>query len=145
MSIHEQLDKLIYRFKQGGIVVLMTTPPKTVTFSGSTSMRQSPRHRGDRPTMESHKEVPIIGTPTYVNPRLNGAPEVHLVKNSKYLIPLPPMSEDVAEEGELLEHILNLKYQDYNFQDPEKFPQFQADQYMCKRVDPITQDEVLIP
>ena len=50
----------------------------------------------------------------YVNPRLSGPLEVHLVKNVKYIIPLPPMSEAVAEEGELLEHILNLKYQDYN-------------------------------
>ena len=55
------------------------------------------------------------------------------------------MSEDVAEEGELMEHILNLKYQDYNLQDPEIFPQFQADQYMCKRIDLITQVEVLAP
>ena len=72
--------------------------------------------------MESHKEVPITWTPVYVNPRLSGALEVHLVKNAKYLIPLRPMSEDVAEEGELLEHIPNLKYQDYNLQDLEKFP-----------------------
>ena len=55
------------------------------------------------------------------------------------------MSEDVVEEGALLGKILNPKYQDYNLQDPEKFPQFQVDQYMCKRVDPITQAEVLAP
>ena len=95
--------------------------------------------------MEPCREVLVTLTPTYLNPRLSGASEVHLVKNEKYLIPLPPMSEDVAEEGELLEHIPNIKYQDYNLQDPEKFPQFQADQYMCKRVDPITQAEVLVP
>ena len=94
--------------------------------------------------MESYRKVPITWTLAYVNPRLSGAPKVHLVKNEKYLIPLPPMSEDVAEEGELLEHIPNLKYQDYNLQDPEKFPQFQVDQYMCKRVDPITQVEVIV-
>ena len=64
--------------------------------------------------MESYKEVPVTWSPTYLNPRLSGASEVHLVKNAKYLIPLPPMSEDVVEEGELLEHISNLKYQDYN-------------------------------
>ena len=123
----------------------MKTLPKTVRFFGSTSTKQSLQHRGDRTAMESHKEVPITWTPAYVNPRLSGAPEVHLIKNAKYLILLPPMFEDVVEEGELLEHIPNLKYQDYNLQDPKKFPQFQADQYMCKRVDPITHAEVLVP
>ena len=95
--------------------------------------------------MESHKEALITWTPAYVNPRLSGASKVHLVKNEKYLISLQPMYEDVAEEGELLAHILNLKYQDYNLQDPEKFLQFQVDQYMCKRVDLITKVEVLVP
>ena len=94
--------------------------------------------------MKSHKEVPVTWTPTYVNPRLSGAPKVHLVKSEKYLIALPPMFEYVAE-GELLEHIPNLRYQNYNLQDPEKFPQFQANQYMCNRVDSITQMEFLVP
>ena len=53
------------------------------------------------------------------------------------------MSEDMVEEGALLGQIPNLKYQDYNLQDPKKFPQFHVDQSMCKRVDLITQDEVL--
>lgn len=90
----------------------MRTPPKTIRFSGSTSTRQSPR--GDQPTMEYHIEVPVTWNPAYVNPRSSGAPEVHLAKNAKYPIPLPPMFEDVVEEGQLLEHISNLKYQDYN-------------------------------
>jgi hypothetical protein len=94
--------------------------------------------------MESHKEVPTTWTPVYVNPGLSGAREVQLTKNAKYLIPLPPMSEDVAEEGELLEHIPNLKYQGYNLQKLEKFQQFQVDQYMCKRFDLITQADVLV-
>ena len=55
------------------------------------------------------------------------------------------MSEYVEEEGALLEHIPNLKYQDYNLKDPEKFTQFQDDQYMCKRVYLVTQDQVLVP
>ena len=79
-----------------------------------------------------------------MNPRLSGASKVYLFKNEKYLISLPPMSEDVAEEGALLGKILNLKYQDYNLQDPEKFLQFHANQYMCKGVDLITQVEVLV-
>ena len=55
------------------------------------------------------------------------------------------MSEDVQEEGALLGHIPSLKYQDYNLQDPEKFSQFRADQYMCKRIDLVTKAEVLAP
>ena len=70
------------------------------------------------------REVPVTLTPTYLNPRLSGEPKVQLVKSEKYAIPLPPMSEDVAEEGALLGKIPNLKYQDYNLQDPKKFPQF---------------------
>ena len=123
----------------------MTTPLKTVRFLGSTSTRQSPRHKGDRLEMEPRGEVPVTLTPTYLNPRLSGAPEVQLVKNEKYPIPLSLMSEDVAEEGALFEQILNLKYQDYNLQDLEKFSQFQANQYMCKRVDLITQAKVIAP
>ena len=72
--------------------------------------------------MESPKEVHVTWTPTYMNPRLSGAPKLHLVKNAKYIILLPPMSKDVVEERELSEHIPNLKYQDYNLQDPKKFP-----------------------
>ena len=64
--------------------------------------------------MESHKEVPITWTPAYSNPSLSEAPEVQLIKNVKYPITFPPMSEDVVEEGALLRKILNLKYQDYN-------------------------------
>ena len=55
------------------------------------------------------------------------------------------MSEDVTEEGALLGQIPNLKYQDYNLLDPEKFPQFQVDQYMCIRTNPMTNTEVLVP
>lgn len=53
------------------------------------------------------------------------------------------MCEDVIEEGALLGQIPNLKYQDYNLLDPKKFPQFQVDQYMCKRIDPVRKYEVL--
>ena len=127
MYEQEQLDELLYRFTQGGIAMVMTTPPKTIIFSRSTSTRQSPRHRDDQPEMEPRKEVPITWTPTYLNPRLSGSLEVQLVKNPKYPIPLPPMSKAVVEEGALLGQIPNLKYQDYNLQDPEKFPQFQVD------------------
>jgi hypothetical protein len=95
--------------------------------------------------METRKEVPIMLTATYLSPRVRRAPKMHLAKNTNYLIPLPPMSEDVKEEGTLVGHIPGLKYQNYNLQDPEKFPQFQTYQYMCRRVDPVTKAEVLVP
>ena len=37
-------------------------------------------------------------------------------------MPLPPMLEDVEEEGSLLGHVNDLKYQDYNLLDHVKFP-----------------------
>lgn len=55
------------------------------------------------------------------------------------------MSEDVLEEGVLLGEIPSLKYQDYNLLDPEKFPQFQENRYMCRRIDSVTNVEVLEP
>ena len=110
MSKQEQINELIYRFKHRGIVAVMRSPPNTIRFFGSISIRQSPRHRGDRPTMESYREVPVTWTIAYINPRLSGFSEVHLVKNAKYLILLPPIYEDLVEEGELLECIPNLKY-----------------------------------
>ena len=55
------------------------------------------------------------------------------------------MSACVFEEGGLLGHIQNLKYHDYNLRDPEKFPQFQTDQYMCKKIEPMTKAKVLAP
>lgn len=43
----------------------------------------------------------------------------------------------------MLGHISTLKYQEYNLLDPEKFPQFQADWYMCERTNPMTNVEHL--
>ena len=83
----------------------MKTPPKTVKFSTSTSMRQSLRHRGDQPSMESRTKASINWFLTYINSRLLDAPEVQMPKNAKYPTPLPPMFEDVVEEGDLLANI----------------------------------------
>jgi hypothetical protein len=85
--------------------------------------------------METRCEGLVILTLTYVSPQAIGEPNIQLTKNYKYPIPLSPMSEDVLEEVVLLGHILTLKYQDYNLLDPEKFPQFQEDQCMCKKID----------
>ena len=60
-------------------------------------------------------------------------------------MPFPPMSEDVKEEGSLLGHVNDLKYQDYNLLDHIKFPQFQVDQYMAMTVNPATKVEALTP
>ena len=74
--------------------------------------------------MENLREASIAWTLIYINPQESTVVKVPLVKNTKYPIPLPTMSEDVIEEGDLLKSILNLQYQDYNLQDPLKFPQF---------------------
>lgn len=145
MSKPASLEEIVKQFEIGGLAVVMTTPPKTVKFPGCTSIKQSLWHRGDHPKMEPCKEVPVTLTLVYLNPRASGVQDIQLTKNAKYPIPLPPMSKDVIEEGALLGHIQNLKYQDYNLQDPKKFPRFQVGQYMCKRTDPITQADVFVP
>ena len=55
------------------------------------------------------------------------------------------MSEDVEEEGSLLGHVNDLKYQDYNLLDHVKFPQFQVEQYMMMTMNPATKVEALAP
>ena len=99
------LEEIVKQFEIGELVVVKTTTPKTMKFLGHTSTRQSPRHRGDRLEMEPCREVPVTLTPTYINPRVSGAPDIQLAENAKYPIPLPPMLEDVIEEGALLGHI----------------------------------------
>ena len=48
--------------------------------------------------------------------------KIHLSVKAKYLVSLPPMFEDVEEEGSLLGYVNDLKYQDYNLLDHIKFP-----------------------
>ena len=55
------------------------------------------------------------------------------------------MSEDVEEDGSLLGHVNDLKYQDYNLLDNVKFPQFQVDQYMAMTVNPSLKVKALTP
>lgn len=123
----------------------MKTPSKTAKFVDSTSTQQSPRHRSNQPAMENQREASIAWTPVYISPRPSTVPKVPLVKNTKYPILLPPMFDDVIEEGDLLGHIPNLQYQDYNLQDTEKFPKFQVDKYLCKKPDLITLIETIVP
>ena len=83
--------------------------------------------------------------PAYVCPLWHEAPKIQLSTKARYPVPLPPMSEDVEEEGSLLGHINDLKYQDYNLLDHIKFPQFQVDQYMAMTVNSTTKVEALTP
>ena len=71
------------------------------------------------------------------------APKIQLSSKARYPVPLPPMSEDVEEEGSLLGHVNDLKYQDYNLLDHIKFSQFQVDQYMAMTVNPTTKVKAL--
>lgn len=92
----------------------MKTPSNIIKFADNTSTQQSLRHRSNQPAMENRREAFVAWTLVYISPRTGGAPDVPLMKNMKYPIPLPPMSEDVIEEGDLLGQISILRYQDYN-------------------------------
>ena len=81
--------------------------------------------------------------PAYVCFLRHEAPKIQLSSKARYPVPLPPMSEDVEEEGSLLGHVNNLKYQDYNLLDHVKFLQFQVDQYMAMTVNPAMKVEAL--
>ena len=81
--------------------------------------------------------------PVYLFPLRHEAPKIQLSMKAKYLVWLPPMSEDVEEEGFLLGYVNDLKYQDYNLLDHIKFPQFQVDQYMSMIVNPTMKVEAL--
>ena len=48
--------------------------------------------------------------PAYVCPLRHEAPKVQLYSKAKYIVPLPPISEDVDEEGSLLGYVNDLKY-----------------------------------
>ena len=95
--------------------------------------------------MESHSDKTLHWLPAYVNLHQEGAPEVQLPRGAKYPLPLPPISEDVVEEGDLLANIPQLRYQDYNLQDLKKFPQFQPNRYLIRKIDPITKVEKIVP
>ena len=83
--------------------------------------------------------------PAYVCPLQHEAPKIQLSSKERYPVALPPMFEDVEEEGSLLGYMNDLKFQDYNLLDYIKFPQFQVDQYMVMTVNPATKVEALTP
>ena len=60
--------------------------------------------------------------PAYVCPLRHEALKIQPSAKAKYIVPLPPMSEDVDDEGSLLGYVNVPKYQDYNLLDHIKFP-----------------------
>lgn len=145
MTEEETLKEIKHQFQEEGFAIVMQTLPNIMKSAGSSSTKQSALHRCDQPRMETKHEAPVMLTPTYISPWAIGAPDIQLTKHVKYPIPLLLVFEDVLEEGVLFGQIPNLKYQDYNLLDPEKFPQFQFDRYMCRNIDPVTKFEVLAP
>ena len=57
-------------------------------------------------------------------PRVEGAPEVTILKGAKFPIPLPPMDLHVKEDGDLYGYVPALKFTDYNLGDSKTYPQF---------------------
>ena len=87
-------------------------------------VRQLPRHHNGPEEQELPQGKAMSFFPTDVCPLRPEAPKIQLSTKAKYLVPLPPMSEDVEEEGSLLGYVNDLKYQDYDLLDHIKFPQF---------------------
>ena len=126
----------------------MTTPPrqaKKSSMSPSQAVRQSPQHQHGQDKQELPQGREMSFFPTYVFPLRHEAPKIQLSAKAKYLVSLPPMSEDVEEEGSLLGYVNDLKYQDYNLLDHINFPQFQVDQYMSMTVSQTMKVEALTP
>ena len=126
----------------------MYTPTRQTKKSGvglSQPVRQSPRHQHIPEEQEISQARAMSFLPVYVCLLQHEAPKIQLSTKARYPVPLPPMSEDVEEEGSLLGNINNLKYQDYNLLDHIKFPQFQVDQYMAMTMNPTTKIEALTP
>lgn len=95
--------------------------------------------------MESPSDKTLHWLPVYLKPHQEDAPDIQLPRGANYPMSLPPMFEDVIVEDDLLANIPQLRYQDYNLQDPKKFPQFHPDQYLIMEIDPITQVEKIVP
>lgn len=126
----------------------MYMPTRQTKKSGagpSQPVRQSPRHQHGPDEQELPQGRAMLFLPAYVCPLRHEAPKVQLSTKARYPVPLPPMSEDVEEEGSLLGYVNDLKYQDYNLLHHIKFPQFQVDQYMDMTVSPTTKIEALTP
>ena len=83
--------------------------------------RQLPRTKVPQSEAGTSSRSALL-VPTYVSPRAPGTPIIELAKQEKYVVPLPLMPKEVREQGNLLGKVEQLKFQDYNLQDPQKFP-----------------------
>ena len=137
------LEEVTKRFQSGEIEVAMVATPKNLRFIPKKT-RQSPRTKVPQSEAETSSRSTLL-IPAYVSLRAPGAPIIELEKQANYIVPLPPMPEEVQEQGNMLGKIDQLKFQDYNLQDPQKFPQFQADQYLVVREDPVMKRQSLAP
>ena len=109
----------------------------------SKSVRQSSRHQHITKEDEIPQTWAMSFLPAYVCLVHHEASKIPLSSKARYPVPLSPMSEDVEEEGSLIGHVNDLKYQDYNMLDHIEFPQFQVDQYMTMTMKPATKVEAL--
>ena len=103
----------------------MYTPTKKTKKSGigpSHAIRQSPQHQHSPDKHELLEGRAMSFLPAYVCLLRHEAQKVSLSVKAKYPVPLPPMSKDVEMEGSPLVYINDLKYQDYNLLDHNKFP-----------------------
>ena len=91
----------------------MNTPTRQPKKSGtglSHVVRQSPQHQHDLDEQEIPQGRAMSFLPAYLCSLRHEAPKIQVSAKAKYLVPLPPMSEDVDKEGSLLGYVNDLKY-----------------------------------
>lgn len=116
------------------VIVDMYMPTKQTKKSGvglSKPARQLSWHQHGTKEQEILQGRNMSFLLAYVCLLRHEAPKIQLSSKARYPVPLPPMLEDVEEEGSSLQHVNDLKYQDYNLLDHVNFPQFQAFHYTC--------------
>ena len=124
---------------------MLTRQTKKLGVGLSHTVRQSPQHQHGPDEHEILQGRVMSFLPAYVCLPRHEVPKFQLSAKAKYPVPLPPMSEDIEQEGSLLGYVNDLKYQDYNLLNHIKFPQFQVDQYMSMTMNPAKKVEALTP
>ena len=100
MSKELTFEEVTKRFHSEGIeatMVAMSKKPKLVP----KQTRQSPRMKVPQSEAETSSRSASL-VPAYVSLQALGAPIIELAKQAKYIVPLPPMPEEVREQGNLL-------------------------------------------
>ena len=87
-----------------------TKQTKKLGAGSSKLVRQSPQHQHGTEEQEIPQGRAMSILPAYVCPLRHEAPKIQLSSKARYPVPLPPMSEDVEEEGSLLGHVNDLNY-----------------------------------